>query len=83
MTKSETTSKPAAKAASKTLKSSDTGNHSKSSAGSALSQHKAPSKETGPKAASSASKTLSDGRTASASKSAAGSALTQKPGKKS
>ncbi len=82
MSKKEVTSKPAAKSASSTLKSSDTGKASKSAAGSALSQHKAPAKQTSPAAATAASKTLGDGRTAKDSKSAAGSALTQKPSKK-
>lgn len=82
MAKKEVTSKPAATSASKTLRSDSTGKASKSSAGSALSQRKAPEKETSAKAGSTASKTLSDGRTSKDSKSAAGSALTQRPAKK-
>lgn len=82
MAKKEVTSKSAATSASKTLKSKDTGPKSKSAAGSALSQTKAPAKQTSAAAAKSASKTLKDGRTAKDSKSAAGSALAQKPAKK-
>lgn len=78
MAKSEVTSKPAAKKASATLRSKDTGPASKSAAGSALAQRKSPGKSTGDAAATAASKTLRDGRTAAASKSAAGSALAQK-----
>jgi hypothetical protein len=68
----------AAKAASKTLRSADTGKASKAAAGSALTQVKAPKESTSPKAASAASKVLRDGRTSTASKTAAGSALSQK-----
>ena len=68
----------AAKAASKTLRSADTGKASKAAAASALTQVKAPRESTSPKAASAASRVLRDGRTAAASKSAAGSALSQK-----
>lgn len=71
----------AASKASQTLRSRSTGSSSKSAAGSALSQRRAPKKQTSPKAASAASKTLRDGRTSKASKSAAGSALSQKPRK--
>jgi len=81
MAKSKVTSTPAASAASKTLKSSDTAAKSKSGAGSALAQAKSPGKATSAKAASSASKALSDGRSATATKSAAGSALAQRRGK--
>ena len=83
MPKKEVTSKPAARSASKTLTSSSTAKTSKSAAGSALSQRKAPEKQTSAKAGKAASKTLSDGRTAKTSKSAAGSALTQRPTRKS
>jgi hypothetical protein len=76
------TGKKASTAASKTLKSGSTGDKSKSAAGSALSQTKAPKSQTSGKAASAASKTLRDGRTSKASKSAAGSALSQTPKKK-
>ena len=79
MANKKVTSKKAARAASKTLAGKSTGPKSKSSAGSALSQHKAPKKQTSTKAASAASKTLRDGRTSKASKSAAGSALAQAP----
>jgi hypothetical protein len=54
----------------------------KTSAGSALSQRKAPKKQTSSKAATAASKVLKDGRTSKASKSAAGSTLAQKGKKK-
>lgn len=79
MARKEVTSKPAARNASKTLSSASTGKASKSAAGSALSQRKAPKKATSSAAASAASKVLRDGRTSKASKSAAGSALAQKP----
>ena len=82
MAKKEVTSKSAATSASKTLKSKDTGPKSKAAAGSALSQTKAPAKQTLPKAAKAASKTMTDGRTAKDSKTAAGSALAQTPTKK-
>jgi hypothetical protein len=76
--KREVTSRAAARSASKTLSSPYTGRASKSAAGSALSQRKAPEKTTSPAAATAASKTLRDGRTSKRSKSAAGSALAQK-----
>ncbi len=79
MAKQEVTSKPAARRASKTLSSSETGKASKSAAGSALSQRKSPGKVTSTPAATAASQVLRDGRTAGASKSAAGSALAQTP----
>lgn len=82
MANKDVTSRTAAKSASKTLSSPDTGKASKSAAGSALSQRKSPEKSTSPAAATAASKTLRDGRTSSASKSAAGSALAQKGKKK-
>lgn len=82
MTKKEVTSKPAARSASKTLASTSTGKTSKSAAGSALSQSKAPEKQTSAKASAAASKTLSDGRTSKDSKAAAGSALAQRPSRK-
>jgi len=71
------TSKAAAAASSKVLKSRSTGKASKTAAGSALSQTKAPHRVTSSSAAASASKTLRDGRTGKDSKSAAGSALSQ------
>ena len=76
------TSRRVAKKASSTLRSSSTGKASKSAAGSALSQTKAPKKQTSKKAAANASKTLRDGRTSKKSKSAAGSALAQTPRRK-
>jgi len=80
--KSEVTSKNAASAASKVLRNPNTSKASKSAAGSALSQRKAPSKVTSKKAASAASKTLRNASTSKTSKTAAGSALTQKPNKR-
>jgi hypothetical protein len=80
--KKEVTSGSAARSASKTLSSKSTGANSKSAAGSALAQTKAPKKQTSAAAATKASQVLRDGRTAKASKSAAGSALTQARGKK-
>jgi len=79
MAKSKVTSPKAATSASKTLRSGSTGTKSKTAAGSALSQTKAPARVTTPKAARAASSVLRDGRTSKASKSAAGSALSQKP----
>jgi hypothetical protein len=82
MAKGKVTGTKAAKSASKTLSSRSTGKQSKSAAGSALSQTKAPKKETSKKAATAASETLRDGRTSKESKSAAGSALAQTKSKK-
>ena len=82
MTKSKVTRSKAAKNASQTLRSKQTGKKSKTAAGSALSQTKAPKKVTSAKAASAASAVLRSGRTSKKSKSAAGSALAQKPAKK-
>jgi hypothetical protein len=79
---SKKTGTTAAKAASKVLKSPDTGKNSKSAAGSALTQSRTNKESTSPRAASSASKVLRDGRTSAASKSAAGSALSQAKGTK-
>jgi hypothetical protein len=81
MVHSKETGPKAASNASKTLRDDETGRDSKSAAGSAMSQSKAPQKETSSKAAGSASDTLRDGRTNHPSKSAAGSALSQKPKK--
>lgn len=78
MANKKVTGKKAASSASKTLKNKTTGSKSKTAAGSALSQAKAPKKETSSRAATAAAKTLRDGRTSKASKSAAGSALAQK-----
>lgn len=72
----------AAKKASSTLKSKSTGKKSKTAAGSALSQTKAPKKVTSKKAASAASAVLRDKRASKSSKSAAGSALAQRPSSK-
>lgn len=80
--KTEVTSKKAATAASKVLRNENSSKTSKSAAGSALSQRKAPPKVTSPKAATAASKTLRNSNTSKTSKTAAGSALTQRPGKK-
>ena len=79
MANKKVTGEKAASRASKTLKSKPTASKSKSAAGSALSQRKAPAKQTSSQAATAASKTLRDGRTSKTSKSAAGSALAQKP----
>ncbi len=77
MTNRKVTRKVAATKASSTLRAPKTGKLSKTAAASALSQRKAPAKQTSPRAASAASRTLRDGRTSKASKSAAGSALAQ------
>lgn len=83
MTKNTKTTQPiAASNASKVIRSKSTGDNSKSAAGSALSQTKAPKKVTSAPAASASSNTLRDGRTSADSKSAAGSALAQRPLKK-
>lgn len=79
--KAKTTGAQAAKKASQTLRSENTGPKSKTAAGSALSQTNAPQKTTSPAAASAAAKVLQDGRTAKASKTAAASALAQKQAK--
>jgi hypothetical protein len=71
------TSRKAAKAASKVLRSKSTGKASKRAAGSALTQYKSPGEVTSPKAAKAASKVLRDGRTSKASKRAAASTLAQ------
>jgi len=72
------TSPKVAKAASRVLDNPSSGKASKTAAGSALTQSKAPRETTSSKAASAASKVLRDGRTSKDSKSAAGSALAQK-----
>ena len=72
------TGKKAASKSSDVLRDSSTSTKSKSAAGSAMSQRKAPSKDTRAGAASKASSTLRDGRTSGRSKSAAGSSLSQK-----
>lgn len=58
MTRPEVTSKKAATAASKVLRSKNSNKAAKSAAGSALSQTKAPKKTTKSKAGTAASKTL-------------------------
>jgi hypothetical protein len=78
MAKPKTTGRAAAKKASKTLRSPQTGEKSKTAAASALAQVNAPKKKTSAGAASAASKVLQDKRTSPASKSAAASALAQK-----
>ena len=82
MAKKEVTSPKAATSASKTLVKKDAGKAAKAAAGSALSQTKAPTKETQAKAATAASKTLKAPAKSKAAKSAAGSALAQTPTKK-
>jgi hypothetical protein len=72
------TGKKAASNASRTLRSGSTAKASKSAAGSALSQRKAPAKDTSAAAAKSASKALRSGSTGARTKSAAGSALSQR-----
>lgn len=79
MTKSKVTGPKAAISASKTMTSGSTAAKSKTAAGSALSQTKAPAKVTSASAAKAASSVLRDGRTSKDSKSAAGSALAQRP----
>jgi hypothetical protein len=82
MAKPKVTRPKAASNASKTLRNNNTGSKSKTSAGSALSQTKAPKKVTSSNAASAASSVLRDGRTSKSSKSAAGSTLAQRPSSK-
>lgn len=77
MTKPKVTGSKAAASASKTLTNASTAPKSKTAAGSALSQTKAPEKATSKKAATAASKVLRDERTSKDSKAAAGSALSQ------
>jgi hypothetical protein len=78
MNKPKVTKPKAAKNASKVLRSRTTSSKSKTAAGSALSQTKAPQKDTSKNAASKASSVLRDKRTSKTSKSAAGSALSQR-----
>lgn len=75
---SKETSPKVASDASDVLRDDDTGNKSKSAAGSALGQTNAPEKSTSDEVAEKASDVLQDGRTSDESKSAAGSALGQK-----
>lgn len=82
MGKTKVTGPRAAKSASSVLRSKSTGAKSKTAAGSALSQTKAPSKVSSKNSASAASSVLRDGRTNKASKSAAGSTLSQRQKRK-
>lgn len=82
MAKREVTSKRAASAASKVLRSKNSSKTVKSAAGSALSQRKAPTKVTRTKAGTAASKTLRSSRSSKSAKSSAGSALTQRPSRR-
>ena len=82
MPKEKQTGKKAATSASKTLQDELTGKDSKSGAGSAMSQRKAPEKKTSEATAESASDVLNDGRTNKDSKTASGSAMSQKEGAK-
>ena len=82
MAKREITGKRAASAASKVLRNKGSNKSTKSAAGSALSQTKAPNRVTSSKAGSAASKTLRNSKSNKSSKSAAGSALTQRPNRR-
>jgi hypothetical protein len=82
MAKNKITGGKAASSASKALRSQETGDKTKTAAGSALSQTHAPKKSTSSAAASAASRVLRDGRTSKESKSAAASALAQKKPRK-
>lgn len=81
-TKREVTSRPAASAASKVLRSSDASKSAKAAAGSALSQRNAPPKVTSASAATAASKALRNPDSSKFAKTSAGSALTQRTTKK-
>jgi len=72
------TSPSVARTAAKVLENPSSGKSSRTAAGSALTQSKAPSERTSAHAASAASQVLRDGRTSDASKTAAGSALSQR-----
>lgn len=72
------TSPSAARSAARVLDSPSSGRASRTAAGSALTQSKAPAERTSARAASAASQVLRDGRTSAASKTAAGSALSQR-----
>ena len=74
----KTSKERVAKNSTDVLKDPDTGDKSKSCAGSTLSQGGKEKTNTSAEVASKASKTLRDGRTSKASKSAAGSALSQR-----
>ena len=79
--RSESTGRLSASAASKVLRNSKSSEEAKSAAGSALAQVQN-KKETSRKAASAASKTLRNPKASKADKSAAASALTQRPNRK-
>ncbi|WP_081747774.1 hypothetical protein [Pseudoxanthomonas suwonensis] len=81
MSKKEVTSKRIASKAAKTLNNPSSSKAAKSAAGSALSQRKAPNKQTSVKAGKAAAKTLGSSSASKAAKSTAGSALTQRPSK--
>ncbi|HZI85522.1 MAG TPA: hypothetical protein VFD48_01725 [Pyrinomonadaceae bacterium] len=68
----------AARAAARVLDNPSSGRASKTAAGSALTQSRAPKERTSTRAARAASEVLRDGRTSAASKTAAGSALSQR-----
>ena len=80
--KPEVTSKRAATAASKILRSADASKTAKSAAGSALAQHQSPPKVTSVRAATAASSALRSTSLSKAAKTAAGSALTQRVARK-
>jgi hypothetical protein len=81
MSKKEVTSKPVASKAAKTLGNPSSSKAEKSAAGSALSQHKAPNKQTSSSAAKAASKVLNSSSASKTAKSSAASTLTQRPSK--
>ena len=77
MASKKTTGKRASQAASRVLRSADTGKASKTAAASALTQSRTKRETTSAAAAKAASQVLRDERTSKDSKSAAGSALAQ------
>lgn len=79
MLNKEVTSKIAASAASKVLRSKSTSKASKTAAGIALSQTKAPRKITSSRVGTAASEILRNSSTSKKSKTASGYALTQRP----
>ena len=78
LTMKQGTGPKAAKAAARVLDNPSSGKASKTAAGSALTQSKAPKERTSAPAAKAASQVLRDGRTSAASKTAAASALSQR-----
>lgn len=82
MAKREITSRRAASAASKVLRSHGASKTTKSAAGSALSQTKAPRKVTSSKAGTAASRALRSSGSSKSAKTSAGSALTQRPNRR-